>query len=112
MFLTLWTIMQNRQMEAERQHRETAERAAREAERISRAQELADQRAFQQGIIEMLTAEREQNRQEREQFPATLPAERERSNLMMSLFIDLAKRLGNRKGNGTPDKGEVIPWPR
>ena len=95
MFLTLWTIMQNRQMEAERvaheaererraeeqrkerqeqqrreesdrQYRE-AERSAREAERISRAQELADQRAFQQGIIEMLTTEREQSRQEREQ---------------------------------------------
>ena len=110
MFLTLWTIMQNRQMEAERQRREEAEkadreaeRAAREAERISRAQELADQRAFQQGIIEMLTAEREQNRQEREQFLATLQAERERSNLMLTRFMDLAERLGNRNGNGTPD---------
>lgn len=97
--------MQNRQMEAEHQHREEAERAAREAERISRAQELADQRAFQQGIIEMLTAEREQNRQEREQFLATLPAERERSNLMITRFMDLAERFGNRNGNGTPDKG-------
>ncbi len=127
MFLTLWTIMQNRQMEAERQHREEierqrreeierenreAERAAREAERISRAQELADQRAFQQGIIEMLTAEREQNRrereqsrQEREQFMATLQAERERGDLLMTRFLDLAERLGNRNGNGAPDKG-------
>ena len=91
MFLTIWTIMQNRQMEveraareAERTAREEAERATREvreeaertarasreeaertartsreeAERAARAQELADQRAFQQGIIEMLTAER------------------------------------------------------
>ena len=127
MFLTLWTLMQTRQMEAERQHREEteraareaerqrweeaerenreADRAAREAERISRAQELADQRAFQQGIIEMLTAEREQNRQEREQFLATLQAERERGDLLMTRFLDLAERLGNRNGNGTSDKG-------
>ena len=134
MFLTLWTLMQTRQMEAERQHREETERAAREAERqrweeaerenreadrvareaerISRAQELADQRAFQQGIIEMLTAEREQsrqereqNRQEREQFLATLQAERERGDLLMTRFLDLAERLGNRNGNGTSDKG-------
>ena len=148
MFLTLWTLMQTRQMEAERQHREEteraareaerqrweeaerenreadraareADRAAREAERISRAQELADQRAFQQGIIEMLTAEREQNRQEREQnrqerensrqerqqFLETLQAERERGDLLMTRFLDLAERLGNRNGNGASDKG-------
>ncbi|MDE2786543.1 MAG: hypothetical protein OXL37_07760 [Chloroflexota bacterium] len=97
--------MQNRQMEADRLRREEAERTAREAERISRAQELADQRAFQQGIIEMLTAEREQNRQEREQFLATLQAERERGDLLMTRFLDLAERLGNRNGNGAPDKG-------
>ncbi|MDE2960308.1 MAG: hypothetical protein OXU28_09710 [Chloroflexota bacterium] len=92
-------------MEADRLRREEAERTAREAERISRAQELADQRAFQQGIIEMLTAEREQNRQEREQFLATLQAERERGDLLMTRFLDLAERLGNRNGNGAPDKG-------
>ena len=111
MFFTLWTIMQNRQMEADRLRREESERADREAERISRAQELADQRAFQQGIIEMLTAEREQNRQEREQsrqereqFLATLQAERERGDLLMTRFLDLAERLGNRNGNSAPDK--------
>ena len=133
MFLTIWTIMQNRQMEAERAARE-AERAAREeteraaraareeteraaraareeTERAARAQELADQRVFQQGIIEMLAAEREQSRlereetrREREQFLATLQAERERGDLLLTRFLDLAERLGNRNGNGSKDQ--------
>ena len=100
MFLTLWTIMQTRQMEAERQRREEEERKEREAERAAREQQQADQRAFQQGIIDMLTAEREENRREREQFLVTLQAERERNDLLMTRFLDLAERLGNRNGNG------------
>lgn len=121
MFLTIWTIMQNRQMEAERAAREAervareeAERATRvareETERAARAQELADQRAFQQGVIEMLAAEREQSRQEREeirrereQFLATLQAERARGDLLLTRFLDLAERLGNRNGNSNGD---------
>ena len=121
MFLTIWTIMQNRQMEveraareAERAAREETERAARaaraareETERATRAQELADQRAFQQGIIEMLAAEREQSRlereetrREREQFLSALQAERERGDLLLTRVLDLAERLGDRNGNG------------
>lgn len=115
MFLTLWTLTQTRQMEADRLRREEDDRREREQERIAREreriareqdravreQELAEQRRFQQDIIEMLTAEREQHRQEREQFLATLQAERERGDLLMTRFLDLAERLGNRNGNGS-----------
>lgn len=94
--------MQTSQTEADHLRREEDDRREREQERAVHAQELANQRAFQQGIIEMLTAEREQNRQEREQFPERLQAERERSNLMMTRFLDLAERSGNRNGNGAP----------
>ena len=92
MFLTLWTIMQNRQHEAyllrreeteqkEREAREKAmkeerqarveERAARdkelEAERAARSRELDEQRKFQQALIEHLAAEREETRRLREE---------------------------------------------
>ncbi len=115
MFLTLWTLMQTRQMEADRLRREEddrrereqeriareQERAIREQERAAREQELAEQRRFQQDMIELLNAEREENRRERQQFLATLQAERERGDLLMTRFLDLAERLGNRNGNGT-----------
>ena len=108
MFLTLWTLMQTRQMEADRLRREEddrrereQERIAREQERAAREQELTEQRRFQQDIIELLNAEREENRRERQQFLATLQAERERGDLLMTRFLDLAERLGNRNGNGS-----------
>lgn len=87
--------MQTSQMEADRLRREADDRREREQERGVHPQELADQRTFQQGIIEMLTAEREQ-------FPERLQAEREHSNLMMTRFLNLAGRSGNRNGNGAP----------
>ena len=101
MFLTLWTLMQTRQMEADRLRREEDDRREREQERIAREQELAEQRRFQQDIIELLNAEREENRRERQQFLATLQSERERGDLLMTRFLDLAERLGNRNGNGS-----------
>ena len=92
MFLTLWTIMQNRQHEAyllrreeteqkEREAREKAmkeerrareeERAAREkaleVERAARSRELDEQRKFQQALIEHLAVEREETRRLREE---------------------------------------------
>ena len=43
----------------------------------------------------------EDDRREREQFLATLQAERERGDLLMTRFLDLPERLGNRNGNGS-----------
>lgn len=115
MFLTLWTIMQNRQNEAYLLHREETERKDREArekdmkaERDAHNRELEAQRTFQQAILDQLVAEREENRrvreeerQEREQFFTTLlQAERERSDLLMTRLLDLTDRLDKRNNNG------------
>ena len=93
MFFTIWQMMQNRE-DAARRDKE------REEERRAREQALEEQRQFQQAILAQLSAEREEDRLQREQFFASLlQAEKERSDVLMTRILDLAERLENR-GNG------------